>query len=170
MDHSIHWSFGGLGSLPKSFWQRHPKGFLLQNHSNHFKTLAFLLVMWCYGEGRTWVSFQVLTTLPIKTIILITLSSVSTGSAYWDNDFSSPIFSHGFNFIVHQIFHGNLKMFHTPPFKKNVFLWLKKEYVFIIKYLKNTETFEEAISLNLPLRVPWLLKKRSETKRPRKYE
>ena len=61
--------------------------------------------------------------LPIKAVILIPLSSVSTGSAYWDNDFSSPVFSHDFNFTVHQIFHGNLKMFHTPPCFKKMFFF-----------------------------------------------
>lgn len=60
-----------------------------RDHSNHFKTLAFLLVMWCYGEGRTWVSFQVLTTSHQDCNFNHAFISVSTGSAYWDNDFSS---------------------------------------------------------------------------------
>lgn len=86
------WSFCGLCSLPKSFWQTHPKAFLLQQkHVNHSKSLAFLLVMCYYVEGKLGVIFPSLTTLPINTIILITLSSFLTVSAYWHEDFSSPI-------------------------------------------------------------------------------
>lgn len=86
-------------------------------------------------------------------------------SAYWHDDFSSPIFLHGFSFIVHEIFHGNLKMFHIPScFKKCFSLTLKGMCVHYKVFGKHRNIWRREISPNLPLRVPWHLKQRFETK------
>ena len=117
MVYAAHLNLSGRGILRVSCFSR----------ITQITSRVWLFYLSCImEEEKQELSFHSSPLSPPKTVILITLSSFSTVSAYWDDDFSSPIFLHGFSFIVHQIFHGNVKMFHIPScFKKCFSLTLK---------------------------------------------